>query len=68
MAKDFNFGTSVETLTTIITAIDTVQTALKKQRAEHIEALREQHAEGMAKAAAELERAALAAAGGGTQP
>jgi hypothetical protein len=61
MAKDYNFGTSVDTLTTIITALDQIQTALKKQRAEHIEALKEVHAQ-------ELAQAAAAAAAGKTTP
>lgn len=52
MDKDFNFGTSVETLTTIITALDQIQQALKKQRAEHQQALKAQHAAELAAAAA----------------
>jgi len=54
MAKDYNFGTSVGTLTTIITALDSIQTALKKQLAEHKEALKEQHEDDLTKAAAAL--------------
>ena len=52
MAKDFNFGTSVDTLATIITALDSITTALKKQRAEHLQALKEQHADELGKASA----------------
>jgi hypothetical protein len=51
MSKDYNFGTSVDALNTIITALDTIKIALSRQRDEHKQALREQHTDGLSDAA-----------------